>query len=87
MYDDFLKPTCLIGLFAPPEELSAAVVLSTFWFYALAHQASFDVCWVRLRFPFCACRRLVLVCPASVRRGRTGATAMALVLRATGVAC
>lgn len=43
----FLKPLLLVGLFAPPEELSAAVVLDTFYFYSLAHQASFDVCWTR----------------------------------------
>ena len=47
LYDSFLKPLLLVGLFAPPEELSAAVVLDTFYFYALAHQADFDVCWCK----------------------------------------
>lgn len=36
-----------VGLFAPPEELSAAVVLDTFYFYSLAHQQDFDVCWCK----------------------------------------
>ena len=39
--------TGLIGLFAPPEELSAGAVLGCFVFYALAHQADFDVCWCK----------------------------------------
>lgn len=40
-------PPGLIGLFAPPEELSAGAVLGCFEFYALAHQADFDVCWCK----------------------------------------
>ena len=36
---DFLKPTLLVGLFKPPEELSAAVAMELLYFYALAHQA------------------------------------------------
>ena len=33
LYDKFLKPLLLVGLFAPPEELSAAVTLevSSVW--------------------------------------------------------
>jgi len=46
-YELFLKPTLLVGLFNPPEDLSAAVVLETLYFYALAHQNSFDVRWCR----------------------------------------
>ncbi|KXZ45031.1 hypothetical protein GPECTOR_59g639 [Gonium pectorale] len=46
-YNEFLRPTLLVGLFAPPEELSAAAVLETLYFYALAHQNDFDVCWPR----------------------------------------
>lgn len=46
-YEKFLKPTLLVGLFAPPEELSAAVVIETLYFYALAHQSDFDVCWAK----------------------------------------
>ena len=49
MYEEFLRPTLLVGLFAPPEDLSAAVVLETLEFYALGHQNSFDVCWCGLR--------------------------------------
>ena len=33
MYNEFLRPTLLVGLFAPPEELSAAAVLNTLYFY------------------------------------------------------
>ena len=36
-----------VGLFAPPEELSAAVVIETLYYYALAHQSDFDVCWCK----------------------------------------
>ncbi|KAI3436402.1 hypothetical protein D9Q98_005819 [Chlorella vulgaris] len=46
-YENFLKPTLLVGLFAPPEELSAAVVIETLYYYALAHQSDFDVCWCK----------------------------------------
>jgi len=47
LVDDFLKPTLLVGLFKPPEELSAAVAMELLYFYALAHQNSFDVRWLR----------------------------------------
>merc|ERR1719271_1078208 len=47
LVDDFLKPTLLVGLFKPPEELSAAVAMELLYFYALAHQTSFDVRWIR----------------------------------------
>ena len=43
MIDDFLRPTLLVGLFKPPEELSAAVTMELLYYYALAHQDSFDV--------------------------------------------
>jgi uncharacterized protein with NAD-binding domain and iron-sulfur cluster len=46
-YDQFLKPTLLVGLFAPPSELSAAVTIETLYFYALAHQNDFDVAWCK----------------------------------------
>ena len=48
VYEEFLKPTLLIALFAPPEELSAGVVLGAFYFYTLAHQSDFDVCWCKV---------------------------------------
>jgi hypothetical protein len=35
----------LVGLFAAPEDISAAAMLETLYFYALAHQNDFDVCW------------------------------------------
>ena len=45
--DDFIRPTLLVGLFKPPEELSAAVTMELLYFYALAHQTSFDVKWIK----------------------------------------
>lgn len=47
LVDDFLRPTLLVGLFKPPEELSAAVTMELLYFYALAHQTSFDVRWLK----------------------------------------
>lgn len=47
MFKDFLRPTLLVGLFAEAEDLSAAAVLETLFFYALQNVASFDVCWPR----------------------------------------
>ena len=47
LVDDFVKPTLLVGLFKPPEELSALVVMELLYYYALAHQDSFDVRWMR----------------------------------------
>ena len=44
-----MKPTLLVGLFKPPEELSAAVAMELLYFYALAHQTSFDVRWIKSR--------------------------------------
>lgn len=46
MVEDFIKPTLLVGLFKPPEELSALVVMELLYYYALAHQDSFDVRWI-----------------------------------------
>eukprot|EP00607_Mallomonas_marina_P002167 CAMPEP_0182434794 /NCGR_PEP_ID=MMETSP1167-20130531/71865_1 /TAXON_ID=2988 /ORGANISM="Mallomonas Sp, Strain CCMP3275" /LENGTH=212 /DNA_ID=CAMNT_0024625051 /DNA_START=168 /DNA_END=802 /DNA_ORIENTATION=+ len=40
LVEDFLKPTLLVGLFKPPEELSAAVMMELLYYYALAHQTS-----------------------------------------------
>jgi hypothetical protein len=42
-----VRPTLLVGLFKAPEELSAAVALELLYYYALAHQTSFDVRWIR----------------------------------------
>jgi len=49
LVDDFVRPTLLVGLFKPPEELSAAVAMELLYFYALAHQTSFDVRWIKDR--------------------------------------
>lgn len=38
-YQEFLRPTLLVGLFAPPEELSAAAVLETLYFYGACVRA------------------------------------------------
>ncbi|KAF5833500.1 hypothetical protein DUNSADRAFT_10187 [Dunaliella salina] len=46
-YEQFLRPTLLVGLFAPPESVSAAVMLETLWYYVMAHQNYFDVCWCK----------------------------------------
>ena len=46
MIDDFLRPILLVGLFKPPEEVSAAVTMELLYYYALAHQDSFDVRWI-----------------------------------------
>ena len=46
LIDDFLRPTLLVGLFKPPEELSAAITMELLYYYALAHQDSFDVRWI-----------------------------------------
>jgi len=47
LVDDFIQPTLLVGLFKPPEELSALVTMELLYYYALAHQDSFDVRWIR----------------------------------------
>ena len=47
LYTEFLKPLLLVGLFAPPEEISAASMMETMYFYALAHQNDFDICWCK----------------------------------------
>lgn len=44
-YEQFLRPTLLVGLFAPPEKISAAAMLETLYFYALAHQNDFGECY------------------------------------------
>lgn len=49
LVDDFIRPTLLVGLFKPPEELSAAVAMELLYYYALAHQTSFDVRWIKER--------------------------------------
>ena len=33
MYEEFIKPTLLVGLFAPPEELSAGATMGMLYFY------------------------------------------------------
>jgi len=47
LINEFLRPTLLVGLFKPPEELSAAVTMELLNYYALAHQDSFDVRWIK----------------------------------------
>jgi uncharacterized protein with NAD-binding domain and iron-sulfur cluster len=43
LVDDFIRPTLLVGLFKPPEELSALVVMELLYYYALAHQVRLHV--------------------------------------------
>ena len=47
LVEDFIKPTLLVSLFKPSEELSALVVMELLYYYALAHMSSFDVRWIR----------------------------------------
>ena len=47
MINEFLRPILLVGLFKPPEELSAAVTMELLYYYALAHQDAFDVRWIK----------------------------------------
>jgi hypothetical protein len=47
MVADFITPTLLVGLFKPPHELSALVTMELLYYYALAHQDSFDVRWIK----------------------------------------
>ena len=47
LVQDFITPTLLVGLFKPPEELSALVVMELLYYYALAHTDSFDVRWIK----------------------------------------
>ena len=59
LVDDFLRPTLLVGLFKPPEELISAVTMELLYFYALAHQTSFDVRWLAKKVqskPLCSNR-------------------------------
>ena len=46
-YERFVRPLLLVALFAPPEQVSAGVALDCLRYYALEHQASFDVRWCR----------------------------------------
>jgi uncharacterized protein with NAD-binding domain and iron-sulfur cluster len=46
LINEFLRPILLVGLFKPPEEVSAAVTIELLYYYALAHQDSFDVRWI-----------------------------------------
>ena len=69
LYEEFLRPLLLVGLFAPPEELSAAAVLGTFYFYS-AHlliactilRASSALCIASLRERHCSIRFSTIVC-------------------------
>lgn len=47
LYDEFLCPMLMVTLFAPGHKLSAAAALDALYYFALAHQADFDVRWCR----------------------------------------
>jgi uncharacterized protein with NAD-binding domain and iron-sulfur cluster len=49
LINEFLRPILLVGLFKPPEEVSAAVTMELLYYYALAHQDSFDVRWINAK--------------------------------------
>jgi hypothetical protein len=38
-YEQWLRPTVLVGLFAPPEKISAASMLETVYCFSVAHQS------------------------------------------------
>ena len=40
LFEDFLRPLLLVGLFAPAEELSAAVMIGTLYFYGMSTHVS-----------------------------------------------
>ena len=46
LVDDFVRPTLAVGLFTPLEQTSALVCMELLYYYALAHQDSFDVRWI-----------------------------------------
>lgn len=46
LFEDFLRPLLLVGLFAPAEELSAAVMIGTLYFYGThTHVPSIVIHW------------------------------------------
>ena len=46
LFEDFLRPLLLVGLFAPAEELSAAVMIGTLYFYGTnTHVPSTVIQW------------------------------------------
>lgn len=47
LYREAFEPMLLVGLFAPGEQCSAAGALGMLYYFILAHQADFDVQWVR----------------------------------------
>ncbi|KAK9843730.1 hypothetical protein WJX81_003891 [Elliptochloris bilobata] len=47
LFEEFLKPLLLVGLFELPEHLSAAEMIGTLYFYTLAHQNNFDIAWCK----------------------------------------
>ena len=50
LYEEFLRPLLLVGLFAPPEELSAAAVLGTFYFYSAHLLTAHAISWASHAF-------------------------------------
>ena len=44
---DFVKPTLLVGLLKPPEELSMLLVMKLLYYYVMAHQDSFNIFWIK----------------------------------------
>ncbi|MGD2182328.1 hydroxysqualene dehydroxylase [Lusitaniella coriacea] len=47
LYKEAFEPMLLVGLFAPPEQCSAAAALGMLYYFILAHQPDFDVVWCR----------------------------------------
>lgn len=47
LYEQFVEPCLLVLPMAPGDDISAAAALSLFSYFALEHQADFDVRWLR----------------------------------------
>ncbi len=46
LYEEFLQPLLLVGLFERPEHLSAATMIETLYFYSAPHR----ICCVAFRW-------------------------------------
>ncbi|CAN1276379.1 Phytoene dehydrogenase [Linum perenne] len=47
LFRQFVDPLIHVGLFAPPEQCSAAATLGILYYTSIAHQKDFDVVWCR----------------------------------------
>ncbi|XP_010531528.1 PREDICTED: uncharacterized protein LOC104807804 [Tarenaya hassleriana] len=47
LYRDIFRPLLQVGLFAPPEQCSAAAMLALLYYVTLSHQKDFNMVWCR----------------------------------------